>query len=86
MKKAFSFLALTGLSLSLAGCGGQVLESKTNTSTNEETPSIEQESTSSEKITLKIGTHHVCGDNPNSPEVGTDGCMSIEEAEYKSLL
>ncbi|MTL67931.1 extracellular solute-binding protein, partial [Turicibacter sanguinis] len=86
MKKALSFLALTGLSLSLAGCGGQTAGSETNTSTNSEAPSTQQESTTSEKITLTIGTHHVCGDNPKSPKVGTEGCMSIEEAEYKSAI
>lgn len=81
MKKALSFLALTGLSLGLVGCGAQDASEVTssNSSTTEETPT-------QEVITLRVATHDVCGEDPNSPKIGSEGCMSIESAEARAAV
>ena len=81
MKKALSFLALTGLSLGLVGCAAQ--DASEVTSPNSST-STTPEAETQEVVTLRVATHDVCGEDPYDSKVGAEGCMSIEAAEEKA--
>ncbi|MGL4337046.1 MAG: extracellular solute-binding protein [Turicibacter sp.] len=73
MKKILSVVALTGISLSLVGCGGQEVADDKK----------EVQGQKNEVVTITVATNNVCGDDPYDDRVGTESCMSFEESEIK---
>lgn len=71
MKKLFLILSFFVVTL-LVGC------SKTD---NNSTNGVATTDSNDDVTVIKVATHDICGDDPRNENVGTEGCMSVEDSQ-----